>query len=50
MMFTFAEDDENEKEGLSDGALDEVLEEESDDDEDDFGVAPEGEEEGRDWA
>lgn len=49
-MFMFSEE-ENEKEELSEGALDEVLEEETDDDEDeDLNLGETSDEEGRDWA
>lgn len=46
----FAEDDETEKAELSDGALDELLEETEDDEEDELTPGIEGEEEGREWA
>lgn len=49
-MFMFSED-ETEKEELSEGALDEVLEEEPDDEEEDalaLGITEE--EEGKEWA
>lgn len=49
-MFMFSED-ENEKDELSEGALDEVLEETDDDEEeDDLALGETSEEEGREWA